>query len=314
MSTRIRSLVSGIAVILLASGVAGAENPLFTEHFDDYALGSDIIGQGNWVAWDHGADPSVGAFVSDTFALSSPHSLEIGKPDMTDVVWEFSDLIEGEYTFSAKTYVPSSTDMGWSDINVMNQHPAPFDWLGTLRFEFDTGIVRMLDNSGTAATLINDEWIEARIEFDIDNFTADFYYDDTLISPEEGRVWDGNQELVAINLYSDPGTLPMYYDDLGPPPGVVTVPGDVDGDDDVDLQDLGYFEAQFGMSGLPVPPIGPNSADLDEDGDVDLDDLKIMRDYWGAAPAAPAATPEPATVTLLALGGLMVLRRRRLRH
>ena len=96
-------------------------------------------------------------------------------------------------------------------------------------------------------------------------------------------------------------------------PFVIIVPGDVDGDGDVDLADVGYFEAQFGMSGLPLPP-EENSADLDADGDVDLDDLVFIRDNFGAGPAAPAAaTPEPATMSLLALGGLMVLRRRRLR-
>ena len=89
------------------------------------------------------------------------------------------------------------------------------------------------------------------------------------------------------------------------------VPGDVDGDGDVDINDMGYFEAQFGQSGLPLPP-GANSADLDADGDVDLHDLVFIRDNFGAGPAAPAAaTPEPATMTVLALGGMLVLRRRR---
>ena len=93
---------------------------------------------------------------------------------------------------------------------------------------------------------------------------------------------------------------------------VTDVPGDVDGDGNVDLADMGIFEAQFGMSGLPLPP-GENSPDLDADGDVDLDDLVFIRDNFGfVTPAAPAAaTPEPATMTVLAIGGLAVLRRRR---
>ena len=91
-----------------------------------------------------------------------------------------------------------------------------------------------------------------------------------------------------------------------------SVPGDVDGDGNVDLADMGIFEAQFGMSGLSLPP-GENSPDLDADGDVDLDDLVFIRDNFGfVTPAAPAAaTPEPATMTVLAIGGLAVLRRRR---
>ena len=91
---------------------------------------------------------------------------------------------------------------------------------------------------------------------------------------------------------------------------MLTVPGDLSGDGDVDIEDVGLFEAQFGSQ---AP--GTYTADFDEDGDVDLDDFKIMRDYWGAVAAAPAgaATPEPATMTLLAIGGLMVFRGRRRR-
>ena len=122
------------------------------------------------------------------------------------------------------------------------------------------------------------------------------------------RLFDGGANTLTgfDNVYVGD---PYEWKVVGPD----VVPGDVDGDDDVDLADLGFLEAQFGMSGLPVPPVDPNSADIDEDGDVDLDDWKIMRDYWGAVAEAPAGgvIPEPATMTLLAIGGLMVLRRRR---
>ena len=89
------------------------------------------------------------------------------------------------------------------------------------------------------------------------------------------------------------------------------VPGDVDGDGDVDLNDVGFFEARFGQSGLPLPP-GTNSADLDADGDVDLHDLTILRDNYGAGVgAAPAAAPEPGSAALLVLGLGAVIRRRK---
>jgi hypothetical protein len=87
------------------------------------------------------------------------------------------------------------------------------------------------------------------------------------------------------------------------------VPGDTNGDGIVNDADLANFEAQFG--GAP----GAESADFDGDGDVDAHDFATMRGNWGfgtgPAPLPGDATPEPATMSLLALGGLAILRRRR---
>jgi hypothetical protein len=92
--------------------------------------------------------------------------------------------------------------------------------------------------------------------------------------------------------------------------GAAVVPGDTNGDGIVNDADLANLEAQFG--GAP----GAESADFDGDGDVDAHDFATMRGNWGfgtaPAPLPPGgATPEPATMSLLAIGGLMVIRRRR---
>jgi len=86
-----------------------------------------------------------------------------------------------------------------------------------------------------------------------------------------------------------------------------TTPGDTNGNGIVDAYDLDRFENQFGGA-----PSG-DSADFDDNGIVDLDDFAILRGNWlfGVVPTAPEPAPEPATMSLLALGGLMVLRRRR---
>ena len=87
--------------------------------------------------------------------------------------------------------------------------------------------------------------------------------------------------------------------------------GDSNIDGVVDEADLANLVAQFGG------PPDANSADFNGDGWVDLADFAIMRGNFGAvlvsAPDAEfgATTPEPATLSLLALGGLAVLRKRR---
>ena len=92
-----------------------------------------------------------------------------------------------------------------------------------------------------------------------------------------------------------------------PPP----TPGDTDEDHDVDDIDYANLIAQFGG------PPGADSADFNGDGKVNLEDFAIMRENFGfgviSAPDVEpgAATPEPATLMLLALGGLAVIRRPR---
>ncbi|MDP7288053.1 MAG: hypothetical protein QGH94_08675, partial [Phycisphaerae bacterium] len=91
----------------------------------------------------------------------------------------------------------------------------------------------------------------------------------------------------------------------------VTLPGDANGDGDVNDADLALFEAQFGEAGAG------QTADFDGDGDVDLDDFVIIRENFGFTsapqPAAPdfSATPEPAAMILLAAGFPVLFRRRR---
>jgi len=86
--------------------------------------------------------------------------------------------------------------------------------------------------------------------------------------------------------------------------------GDTDIDWDVDGVDYDTFLNAFGTT-------GGWQTDFDENGRVDLVDFAMMRGNFGlGVESAPdsefgVTTPEPATLTLLALGGLAVLRRRR---
>jgi len=88
-------------------------------------------------------------------------------------------------------------------------------------------------------------------------------------------------------------------------------PGDTNDDHIVDSVDLGNLVAQFG--GLP----GADSADFSGNNFVGLEDFATMRGNYGFGVVSATdaefgvATPEPATLSLFALGGLAILRRRR---
>jgi len=85
------------------------------------------------------------------------------------------------------------------------------------------------------------------------------------------------------------------------------IPGDLDGDGFVGLNDLDLILNNWNQN---VPPADP-LADPSGDGFVGLDDLDVVLNNWNNGTPPPANTvPEPAGIALLGLGSLAVLRRR----
>ena len=87
---------------------------------------------------------------------------------------------------------------------------------------------------------------------------------------------------------------------------MLPLPGDTNGDWDVDIFDFQDLQNNYGTpSGMTY-----GDGDFNGDGDVDIFDFQILQNNYGTV-MTPPPVPEPVSLTLLVLGTASVLRRRR---
>ncbi len=198
-----------------------AEAPLvganWIEHFDLYATGSEMIGQGGWEGW--GGVATVGALTSDTQARSALNSVAI--VDDTDLVHQYSGFTTGVWTYTAWQYLPTAVTTPTYFI-LVNTYPATVTdhWSTQLCFDGAAGVLR--DDplgtclSATTLPLIRDQWVEIRVVIDLDTDTQTVFYGGVLLytAPWSTHLGPGGVvNIAAVDLFANLATE-TFYDDI----------------------------------------------------------------------------------------------------
>ena len=197
-----------------AGGGCGAGDEPLDDDFESYDVGTNLCGQGGWDAWDGNA--GVCAFVTDQQAASGTRSLRLDPAN--DMVYLF-DLEGGQYTARAMTFVPEDA-IGAGYFIMLNtyEHFGPYDWAVQLELNADFGFIEAQDAGFESATLVKGEWVELRIEIDLDADTADYFYNDEQFVFANQWSDGGDKRIECIDLYTP--IMAFYYDDVSLTEGI----------------------------------------------------------------------------------------------
>lgn len=190
----------------------------WSDNFDSYAAGSQLIGQGGWEGW--GNNPAAGALVSNAQSHSSPNSAAIVGD--TDLVHQYSGYTSGVWNYTAWQYIPTDFS-GESYFILMNQYtPAgggTGNWSTQVHFQSATNLVigdPGPGNPGGTLPLVKGQWVPIRVLIDLNADTQTFYYNNQVLytgSWTEGQSGGGSLNIAAVDLYANSASV-VYYDDL----------------------------------------------------------------------------------------------------
>ena len=196
----------------------------WTEQFEDYPLGSDIVGQGGWEFW-FGAPSSLGARVTNNEVHSGGQALKImGAEDPAladDILHQFSGCNSGVWKFTAWQFIPLSAAGGTTYITLLDQYGNDINechWGTQLKFDPDLGTVES-DYDGATLPLLKGQWVEIAVLVDFDDDWQTIYYNGQLLTEKSWTLGvpqeaPGILNLAAIDLFANTLNTPVYYDDF----------------------------------------------------------------------------------------------------
>jgi hypothetical protein len=213
-----------------ALAITAAAPAIWSENFDSYDVGTKMDGVGGWFGWND-VGSAAGTIVDD-FSRSAPNSIGVSNSLGEDAVHPFTPITEGPLILTAYQYIPAGLDgLTYFIMNNVYVPNGDQEWAIEMHMDPATGMVNenIHDADGVYATpIVYDEWVEIRVEIDLDADFVDAYYNGE-------SIWSGawtsasypTLEFANIDLYA-PHDMAVYYDDFNlviPAPGALAMLG-----------------------------------------------------------------------------------------
>jgi parallel beta-helix repeat protein len=220
--------------------------------------------------WDDGY-PAGGNYWSDytgVDAYSGPNQDQPGSDSIGDTSYLF-DYSQDRYPFMTRIPLPPAHDVAVHAITLSKT---------VVGHGYPLNITVTVGNQGSFTEAVNLILYADVIPIHMSNLTLPVGTSaTTTVSLNTSELAKGNYTITAA-ITAVPEEVDIVDNALVDGWIMVTVPGDVDGDHDVDIFDIVRMVGDYGK---PPPPLNDPNCDIDGDGDVDIFDIVIAAGNYG---------------------------------